>query len=295
MDQEGVVRVDQMPHVDEDIKPIIDYFEAYKSYINKLLANNNEIEGITTGIPRLDTITGGLKEGELTVLAARTSIGKTSIALHMALQAAKLLKNQEYVCFFSLEMSANQLINRMISIEVNETINNIIKKQNTELLHKGINQIVFLNILVDNSGNMDLNILKKKISLICRKYKMKCIYIDYLQLLRGSKVTENRTLEVTEISRTLKNIAKDFNIPIIALSQISRKVEDRQNKRPQLADLRESGSIEQDADLVLLLYRENYYKADSNNDLEINVAKNRSGSTGKVTVPYQVNTGRILS
>lgn len=284
-----------MPHVDEDIKPIIDYFEAYKSYINKLLANNNEIEGITTGIPRLDTITGGLKEGELTVLAARTSIGKTSIALHMALQAAKLLKNQEYVCFFSLEMSANQLINRMISIEVNETINNIIKKQNTELLHKGINQIVFLNILVDNSGNMDLNILKKKISLICRKYKMKCIYIDYLQLLRGSKVTENRTLEVTEISRTLKNIAKDFNIPIVALSQISRKVEDRQNKRPQLADLRESGSIEQDADLVLLLYRENYYKADSNNDLEINVAKNRSGSTGKVTVPYQVNTGRILS
>ncbi|MCX3065150.1 DnaB-like helicase C-terminal domain-containing protein [Wolbachia endosymbiont of Drosophila pseudotakahashii] len=124
---------------------------------------------------------------------------------------------------------------------------------------------------------------------------MKCIYIDYLQLLRGSKVTENRTLEVTEISRTLKNIAKDFNIPIVALSQISRKVEDRQNKRPQLADLRESGSIEQDADLVLLLYRENYYKADSNNDLEINVAKNRSGSTGKVTVPYQVNTGRILS
>lgn len=124
---------------------------------------------------------------------------------------------------------------------------------------------------------------------------MKCIYIDYLQLLRGSKVTENRTLEVTEISRTLKNIAKDFNIPIVALSQISRKVEDRQNKRPQLADLRESGSIEQDTDLVLLLYRENYYKADSNNDLEINVAKNRSGSTGKVTAPYQVNTGRILS
>ena len=245
--------------------------------------------------PRLDTITGGLKEGELTVLAARTSIGKTSIALHMALQAAKLLKKQEYVCFFSLEMSANQLINRMISIEVNETINNIIKKQDTELLHQGINQIVFLNILVDNSGNMDLNILKKKISSICRKYKMKCIYVDYLQLLRGSKVTENRTLEVTEISRTLKNIAKDFNVPIVALSQISRKVEDRQNKRPQLADLRESGSIEQDADLVLLLYRENYYKADSNNDLEINVAKNRSGSTGKVTVPYQVNTGRILS
>ncbi len=124
---------------------------------------------------------------------------------------------------------------------------------------------------------------------------MKCIYIDYLQLLRGSKVTENRTLEVTEISRTLKNIAKDFYVPIVALSQISRKVEDRQNKRPQLADLRESGSIEQDADLVLLLYRENYYKTDSNNDLEINVAKNRSGSTGKVTVPYQVNTGRILS
>ncbi|GFQ82740.1 probable plasmid replicative DNA helicase [Trichonephila clavata] len=175
-----------MLHVDEDIKPIIDYFEAYKSYIDKLLANNNEIEGVTTGIPRLDTITGGLKEGELTVLAARTSIGKTSIALHMALQAAKLLKNQEYICFFSLEMSANQLINRMISIE----------------------------------------------------------------LLRGSKVTENRTLEVTEISRTLKNIAKDFNIPIVALSQISRKVEDRQNKRPQLADLRESGSIEQDADIV---------------------------------------------
>ncbi|WP_264338219.1 DnaB-like helicase C-terminal domain-containing protein [Wolbachia endosymbiont (group A) of Cheilosia soror] len=142
---------------------------------------------------------------------------------------------------------------------------------------------------------MDLNILKKKISSICGKYQMKCIYIDYLQLLRGSKVTENRTLEVTEISRTLKNIAKDFYVPIVALSQISRKVEDRQNKRPQLADLRESGSIEQDADLVLLLYRENYYKTDSNNDLEINVAKNRSGSTGKVTVPYQVNTGRILS
>ncbi|WCR59892.1 MAG: Replicative DNA helicase [Wolbachia endosymbiont of Ctenocephalides felis wCfeF] len=115
-----------------------------------------------------------------------------------------------------------------------------------------------------------------------------------MQLLRGSGKAENRTLEVTEISRTLKNLARDLDVPILALSQINRKVEDRQNKRPQLSDLRESGSIEQDADIVLLLFRENYYK-ESNNDLEINVAKNRSGATGKVVVPYQVNTGRILS
>ncbi|MFT4314585.1 MAG: replicative DNA helicase [Wolbachia pipientis] len=141
------------------------------------------------------------------------------------------------------------------------------------------------------SGSMDLNVLRKKISSICEKHSIKCIYIDYLQLLRGSGKTENRTLEVTEISRTLKNIAKDFEVPIVALSQINRKVEDRQNKRPQLGDLRESGSIEQ---IVLLLYRDSYYKIGSNNELEINVAKNRSGSTGKVTVPYQVNTGRIL-
>jgi replicative DNA helicase len=121
MDQEGGLRVD------EDVKLIFDYLKDYKNYINKLLANTNEMEGITTGIPKLDTITGGLKEGELTVLAARTSIGKTSIALYMALQAAKLLSDHEYICFFSLEMSANQLINRIISIEVNETINNILK------------------------------------------------------------------------------------------------------------------------------------------------------------------------
>ncbi|MDR2978716.1 MAG: AAA family ATPase [Rickettsiales bacterium] len=292
MDQEKGLRVDG---IDEDVKPIFDYLRDYKEYINKLLANDNDIEGITTGIPKLDTITGGLKKGELTMLAARTSIGKTSIALYMALQAAKPLNYHGYVCFFSLEMSANQLINRIISIEVNETINNIIKNQDIELLHKGINEVAFLNILVDGSRSMDLNVLRKKISSICAKYSIKCIYIDYLQLLRGSGKTENRTLEVTEIiSRTLKNLARDLDIPILALSQINRKVEDRQNKRPQLSDLRESGSIEQDADIVLLLYRENYYK-ESNNDLEINVAKNRSGATGKVTVPYQVNTGRILS
>ncbi|RDD34973.1 Replicative DNA helicase [Wolbachia endosymbiont of Cylisticus convexus] len=288
MDQEGGLRVD------EDVKLIFDYLKDYKNYINKLLSNTSDIEGMTTGIEQLDKITGGLKEGELTVLAARTSIGKTSIALYMALQATKLLNDHEYVCFFSLEMSANQLINRIISIEVNETINNILKSQNMDLLYRGINQITFLNILIDNSGNMDLNVLRRKIASICNKYSIKCIYIDYLQLLRGSGRTENRTLEVTEISRTLKNITKDFEVPIVALSQINRKVEDRQNKRPQLADLRESGSIEQDADIVLLLYRDSYYKTDANNELEINVAKNRSGSTGKVTVPYQVNTGRIL-
>ncbi len=212
----------------------------------------------------------------------------------MALEAAKLLNDHEYVCFFSLEMSANQLINRIISIKVNETVNTIIKNKNMELLYQGLNELAFLNLLIDSSGSMDLNVLRKKISSICKKHSIKCIYIDYLQLLRGSGKTENRTLEVTEISRTLKNIAKDFEVPVVALSQISRRAEERQNKRPQLADLRESGSIEQDADIGLLLYRDSYYKIGSNNELEINVAKNRSGSIGKVTVPYQVNTGRIL-
>lgn len=285
MDQEEGLRVD------EDVRPTFDYLKDYRDYIDKRLANPDEIEGITTGIKELDTITGGFKEGELSVLAARTSIGKTSIALHMALEAAKLLNDHEYVCFFSLEMSANQLINRIISIKVNETVNTIIKKKNMELLYQGLSELAFLNLLVDSSGSMDLNVLRKKIASID---SIKCIYIDYLQLLRGSGRTENRTLEVTEISRTLKNIAKDFEVPVVALSQISRRVEERQNKRPQLADLRESGSIEQDADIVLLLYRDSYYKIGSNNELEINVAKNRSGSTGKVTVPYQVNTGRIL-
>lgn len=288
MDQEEGLRVD------EDVRPIFDYLKDYRQYIDKRLANPDEIEGITTGIKELDKITGGFKEGELSVLAARTSIGKTSIALHMALEAAKLLNDHEYVCFFSLEMSANQLINRIISIKVNETVNTIIKNKNMELLYQGLSELAFLNLLVDSSGSMDLNVLRKKIASICNKYTIKCIYIDYLQLLRGSGRTENRTLEVTEISRTLKNIAKDFEVPVVALSQISRRVEERQNKRPQLADLRESGSIEQDADIVLLLYRDSYYKIGSNNELEINVAKNRSGSTGKVTVPYQVNTGRIL-
>lgn len=288
MDQEGGVRVD------EDVRPIFNYLKDYRDYIDKRLTNPNEIEGITTGIKELDTITGGFKEGELSILAARTSIGKTSIALHMALEAAKLLNDHEYVCFFSLEMSANQLINRIISIKVNETVNTIIKNKNMELLYQGLNELAFLNLLVDSSGSMDLNVLRRKIASICKKHSIKCIYIDYLQLLRGSGKTENRTLEVTEISRTLKNIAKDFEVPVVALSQISRRVEERQNKRPQLADLRESGSIEQDADIVLLLYRDSYYKTDANNELEINVAKNRSGSTGKVTVRYQVNTGRIL-
>lgn len=124
MDQEEGLRVD------EDVRPIFDYLKDYRDYIDKRLANPDEIEGITTGIKELDTITGGFKEGELSVLAARTSIGKTSIALHMALEAAKLLNDHEYVYFFSLEMSANQLINRIISIKVNETVNTIIKNKN---------------------------------------------------------------------------------------------------------------------------------------------------------------------
>ncbi|QJT93922.1 hypothetical protein HGO53_00060 [Wolbachia endosymbiont of Diaphorina citri] len=167
MDQEEGLRVD------DDVKLIVDYLKDYRQYIDKRLANPDEIEGITTGIKELDTITGGFKEGEFSVLAARTSIGKTSIALHMALEAAKLLNDHEYVCFFSLEMSANQLINRIISIKVNETVNTIIKKNNMELLYQGLSELAFLNLLVDSSGSMDLNVLRKKIASIDKQYSIK--------------------------------------------------------------------------------------------------------------------------
>ncbi|MBR9983724.1 MAG: hypothetical protein KFE24_04750 [Wolbachia endosymbiont of Homalodisca vitripennis] len=188
MDQEGGLRVD------EDVKPIFDYLKDYGDYIDKRLANPDEIEGITTGYRGAYR---WLQRGR--VIRACSAYFNWQDLNSTTHEAAKLLNDHEYVCFFSLEMSANQLINRIISIEVNETINNILKNENMDLLYRGINQITFLNILIDNSGNMDLNVLRKKIASICNKYSIKCIYIDYLQLLRGSGKTENRTLEVTEI------------------------------------------------------------------------------------------------
>lgn len=274
-------------------------------------------QNVSSGFRDIDNLIGGLQNSDLIILAGRPSMGKTSFAVSMAIKVAEhlALKDQS-ICFFSLEMSDDQIASRMISIDSKVDAFSIRtgKKFSEEALQKVIKsseKLAKLPFFIDDSPSITITDLRVKARRLHRKNKLGAIFIDYLQLLRGSssRSAEHRVQEVSEITQGLKAIAKELNIPVVALSQLSRLVEQREDKRPQLSDLRESGSIEQDADVVMFIFRESYYmmrkqtSADDENyeewqfkmdrvknKAEIIIAKQRNGPVGTAVLFFDPAT-----
>ena len=263
-----------------------------------------ELPGLASGFCDLDSLTQGFQKSDLIILAGRPSMGKTAFVLNIAENVLKKYKIP--ILFFSLEMSKEQLIYRLLSNEtgISQTrlkIGNLYKEDWHEL-RKSIQNYSRLPFFIDDKANLTTQDIRSKLKqILFEQNKVGLIIIDYLQLLINSKLkTENRVQELSQITRSLKNLAKEFQIPIITLSQLSRNVENRINKRPVLSDLRESGSIEQDADLVLMLYRENYYNSISEKNekitpAELIIAKHRNGPLGMVELSFQNDPTKFLN
>lgn len=264
--------------------------------IQYLHEHPDEVNGVPTGLADLDKITNGLHNADLILLAARPSMGKTALALNIAANTAK--KSKRIVALFSLEMNKEQLGNRFLSTASN--VNSMYL--NTGNLSDGdMNSLIesaedmpSLKIYIDDTPGLSIIDIRSKI----RKMRherggLDLIIIDYLQLMQGSRSKyseQNRQQEISEISRGLKALAREMNVPILALSQLSRQVEQRAEKKPQLSDLRESGSLEQDADMVMFLYRDEYYNrddSDNENIAELIIAKNRNGPTTSIRLQFQ--------
>lgn len=256
--------------------------------IENIINHKDELLGLETGLYDLDNFLQGLKNSDFMILAARPSMGKTAFALNIASHLS--IKKDTPVAFFSLEMSSNQLIHRIFSsyglIPLFNLKSGNLDDAHTQKLIKVSNKLSQSKLIINDeiSNLMSLRSIARKLK---RENDIKLIIIDYLQLLEGTR-RENRNLEISEISRSLKILAKELDIPIIALSQLSRSVESRQVKKPMLSDLRESGSLEQDADIVMFLYREDYYNPETENKniTDVIIAKNRNGPTGTIPVYF---------
>ncbi len=261
-------------------------------------------KGGTTGIPSgfvdLDKMTSGFQRSDLIIVAARPSVGKTAFALNIAQNVG--VRAKETVAIFSLEMSAGQLVQRIICAEANLDAGRMrtgyLEGDDWEKLTMAIGALSEADIYIDDTPGITVAEIRAKCRRLKKEKGLGMILIDYLQLIHGrGKAGENRQQEVSEISRTLKQIARELNVPVIALSQLSRGVEQRQDKRPMMSDLRESGSIEQDADIVAFLYRDDYYDKESEkkNIIEIIIAKQRNGPVGTVELAFLKNFNKFVS
>lgn len=263
--------------------------------IHRMSENHNAVTGIETQFRDLDRTTNGFQRGDLIILAARPSVGKTAFALNLALRVSQI-QPDEAVAIFSLEMPAEQLVSRMLSAQSMVPANNLrtgyLSNEEWRSVDNAAERLSATKINIDDTSNIRVSEIFSK----CRKLKaeqgLSLIIIDYIQLISGSgRNSDNRQQEVSDISRSLKALARELDVPVIALSQLSRSVEKREDKRPMLSDLRESGALEQDADLVILMYREEYYKKEKSEEAtektEINIAKHRNGATRLINLAFQ--------
>jgi replicative DNA helicase len=278
----------------QHIKPHLT--EAFERF-DRLHKGDDTWRGIPTGFADLDKQLAGLQKADLIILAARPSLGKTSLALDIARYAA--VNEKVSVGIFSLEMSKQQLIERLISSEANVDlwrlrtgqISDEGKDNDFDKIGRALDRLSLAPIFVDDAASPNALQIRTMARRLQSEKGLELLIVDYLQLMQGSGRIENRTQEVSEISRSLKNLARELNIPIIAVSQLSRAPEARTDQMPRLSDLRESGSIEQDADVVLFIYREDRVKKDTDrkNIAEIHIAKHRNGPTGKIELYFNEN------
>jgi len=265
---------------------LADYYDR----VEYLHQHKGEMVGLPTGFIDLDRLLGGLQRSDLVIVAGRPGTGKSSLGMSIARQAA--LKHNAVVAFFSLEMSAEQLVQRLIAGETGISSQRLrigdIHDIEWDKLVKASGTLSEAMIFIDDTASPTPTEIRTKARRLASEYGLGLIIVDYLQLMVGGTRTENRVQEISYISRALKSLARELNVPVLAMSQLSRAVEGRQDKRPILSDLRESGSIEQDADVVLFIYREELYEqnTDRKNIADIIVSKHRNGPTGQVSLRF---------
>ncbi len=287
-----------------DMKQMPEVISEFQENLEKLASNKGKISGLSSGFYDLDSITDGFHKNELIILAARPAIGKTALALNIATNAA--LKSKKSVIIFTLEMRAEQLLSRMVSslgqVEAKKIQNGALDTKDWQRVNEALSQLQDTNIYIDDSPGVTIGDIKAKSRRIASSDEnLGLIIIDYLTLIGSmGRYAGNRQQEVSEISRALKTLALELEVPVITLAQLSRTPELREDKRPVLSDLRESGSIEQDADIVSFIYRDDYYnenaKIDDNMSIsEIIVRKNRSGRIGTAKLLFKKNTQSFMN
>jgi replicative DNA helicase len=272
---------------------------AFDIMENRYTCSGDEVTGIPSGYVDLDKMTSGFQNGDLIIVAARPSVGKTAFALNIAQNVA--VRAKKNVGLFSLEMSAEQLTLRMISAEQHVDANRIrtgfLRAEDWDKATMAISSLSETHLFIDDSSSLTVQEIMNKCRRLKQKIGLDMVVIDYLQLITGDRSRENRQQEVSEISRKLKQLARELQVPVIALSQLNRSVEQRQDKRPMLSDLRESGAIEQDADIVAFLHRDDYYdqETEKKNIIEIIIAKQRNGPVGTVELVFMKNYNKFAN
>lgn len=284
----------------EGFVPIREVLMDVFDRVETLYQRKGATTGICSGFPDLDDMTAGFQRNDLIIIAARPSVGKTAFALNIVQNVA--VRGKEIVAVFSLEMSAGQLVQRMICaeahIDASRMRSGYLQGEDWEKLTLAIGTLSEAHVYIDDSPIVTVADIRAKSRRLKKEKGLDMIVIDYLQLIAGrGRNAENRQQEVSDISRTLKQIARELEVPVIALSQLSRGVEQRQDKKPLMSDLRESGSIEQDADVVAFLYRDDYYNPDSDkkNIIEVMIAKQRNGPVGTVELVFLKNYNKFVS
>ncbi len=274
----------QLSHI-KNVLP--DVFDS----INERFKKKELITGVPTGYRQIDTLTAGLQPADLIVVAARPSMGKTSFAMNIAQHAALIEKTG--VVVFSLEMSKEQLLMRLVCavarVDSQRVRSGRLIGEDWDKLSRAVSMLLEASIFIDDTPAITVQTMRAKIRRLASQHDVGLIVVDYLQLMQGEK-SENRNLEISDISRSLKALAKEFNVPVIALSQLNRSVDQRKDRRPIMSDLRESGAIEQDADVICFIYRDEVYNAEPTNPdigtAEIIIAKQRNGPTGLVKLTF---------
>jgi replicative DNA helicase len=261
--------------------------------IDEWHSNPDKLRGIATGFTDFDRKTGGLRGGDLVIVAGRPSMGKTTLAINMAENVALDPNVKGSVLIFSMEMPSEQLMTRMLSsvggVPMQDIRSGRISDQDWVRITSATSQLAEARLYIDESPGLTPTELRARSRRVKREHGLDLVVVDYLQLMQVHGTKENRATEISEISRGLKALAKELNVPVIALSQLNRSVEQRENKKPVMSDLRESGAIEQDADMILFIYREEVYDKNTNRkgEADIDLAKHRNGETGYFTLTFQ--------
>lgn len=282
----------------EDYAPLSEIMDPAVTEIEAIASRGGEMVGVPTGFIDLDRLTNGLHAGQLIIIAARPAIGKSTLGLDIARAAS--VKHGLASVIFSLEMSRNEIVMRLLAAEAQVSMSNMRsgRMHDPEWQKIAARQGVLHEapLFVDDSPNMTLTEIRAKCRRLKQRHDLRLVVVDYLQLMTSGKKVESRQQEVSEFSRSLKLLAKELEVPVIAISQLNRGPEARNDKKPMLSDLRESGSLEQDADMVILIHREDAYDKDSNRvgEADLIVAKHRNGPTDTITVAFQGHYSRFV-
>jgi replicative DNA helicase len=282
----------------EDYSRLADVLQPTMDELDAIASRGGTARGVPTGIRDLDELTNGLQSGQMVVIAARPGVGKSTLGLDIARSAS--VKHHMPAAIFSLEMSKHEITMRLLSAEAKVPLHHMragsLSDEDWSKLARRMGEIADAPLYIDDSPNMTMMEIRAKARRLKQRNDLKLIVIDYLQLMTSGKKVESRQQEVSEFSRALKLLAKELELPVIAMSQLNRGSEQRQDKKPMLSDLRESGSIEQDADMVMMIHREDMYEKESPRagEADIMLVKHRNGPTANVTVAFQGHYSRFV-